>query len=259
MRIPLLLLLLLLSASTYAQDSLTIKAKSALSRTEAFFMSNPPAAEDVCMMAVVVRNYPECFSKGFRNWFDSLAEVTVRTPMKIPLWEPFKILIDGKEHWNDTVLGKLKSGIDKATLNAMYCNRVPLADTFLLQMQRSQLAGKYKATHVSMAMAAAVEKHGIDPTSKAAREVLSAQPEVLLNLIQKKPFITDLEVESAAFLSLYQRKAPTDWYLKLLKIQRSDGGWPNHEQSPVFSTHTSTLMLWVLCDLTSKGKVIAFF
>lgn len=239
-------------------DTLKAKYHFALNKLEHYFYKNTPTEEEILLLAPIKRNYSSILSPQFCHYIDSLETQKLVTSPKLPYLSLFRRFMKDSIYAKVEDRTKLK-GIDAATFSALYCDKFPLPDSFLLTMQRFALAGKYKMTHVSIILALMQENGGFKQDKKAWNELLAQQPKMLQNQILKAPFLTDLEIESAALLSLYHQQPSNEWIIKMLSLQFDEGGFPPHEKMgekmKQASLHSSVLAMWALCAWLADNKV----
>ena len=146
--------------------------------------------------------------------------------------------------------------LDKITYPALYADRRPLPNDYLLQLQaamdtgffyaqQSVTSGAYLLTHALMATIFLHDNHS---TLQLPENFTSALYEETAMLIGDGSQVDDIELEAAAFL--YQagqgNLVPTVFVQNVLAAQNSDGGWSVTHGTDNSHWHPSVLALMLI-------------
>lgn len=119
---------------------------------------------------------------------------------------------------------RVRSSLDIITLPALYCDRLDLPSNYLTVLEEGVSSGGYKLTHVLLAWIW-IQENGCELGLPDG--FIEDMYHANAALIDTDPFVTDLEMEAAAFLCLAgQSELVDDSFLeRVIASQDLDGGW----------------------------------
>jgi hypothetical protein len=179
-------------------------------------------------------------------------ELVPNAPKPFTGVDAFERLIDPNARRPDQ-LAPAMNEIDKFTVAALYCDQIPVGESYEARMAQLATEGGYALTHVALAIKW-LEENGCDPPSPALRtRVIKAMAAGVV----PDDRLEDTEIERAAFLYYLDRGdlVPRGFIASLLRAQNRDGGWPEFwpdTQGGGSHWHPTVLALWVL--LESDGR-----
>lgn len=143
-------------------------------------------------------------------------------------------------------LSRLDGPVDAFTAPALHCREHPLPEEGYVEVLREHLSyGGYSATHVLLALFWLEDRGCTLPVDQDFYEEAIAATAVEIDSDHAE--ITDLEIESAAFLAYLGEEAriPEGFLEGVIAAQKESGGFAN-PPSEVPLGHTSSLALWYL-------------
>jgi hypothetical protein len=163
----------------------------------------------------------------------------------------FERLIDPAFRLPRERLAQVPHPVDRFTIEALYCDQLPVPDGYESMLRAMVAKGGYERTHVALAIAWLGE-------NRCAPHLPALRAEVAEKMaagVRNDGRFDDLEYESAAFLYYLGRGdlVPRDFPASLLEAQNADGGWAEHWPGVERSNwHPTVFALWVL--LASEGR-----
>ena len=158
----------------------------------------------------------------------------------------FRRIADYDNPLQDGDLDSVTEEVDRISVPALYCNRVPLTINYPSFLCNAAIQGDYMLTHALLACVW-IQENGCElPVSDSFLEDVYAATAKLVN---GDSYVDDLELEAAAFLYLAGQGARVNstFVDRVLEVQNHDGGWRHYSDIPGASYgHASLLGLIVL-------------
>jgi hypothetical protein len=142
--------------------------------------------------------------------------------------------------------GAVTADVDQITVPALYSDRRPLPDDYLLKLKDAANSGDYLLTHALLATIWLQENHCELPVPDDFKQSIY---NATAALIGDDSVVTDLEIEAAALLYIAgQGTLVSDSFVqRVIAAQNYDGGWSHSSDVPVGSYwHSSVLALMLL-------------
>ena len=179
----------------------------------------------------------------------------------VPTLAPFRRLFDPQASTRRDDIRALESPSDQMLAVALHCDRLGVPEDWRAALERATDVGGYAATHAALALSWSLENgciHWVDATALRHRQVgvLVSIVENVDALESDDPNAADVWVEALALLYYgdARSRVQPEWLDRLLRLQRPDGGWPEHPRAPESSAHTTAFALWVLSEETLSPK-----
>lgn len=171
------------------------------------------------------------------------------------LFYPFLRMVKGASPEVDaSIFDNAGSSIDRLTLQAMYCDRFPVHETFIDSIAVAADKGKYFLTHSLWALQL-LEENECLKDSKRFKSISNKIAVAVAEMIQEAGFKDDVAIEGICFLYGMDRAdlVKDDWVKIIANHQASDGGWFRTPKNNLTNTKTTVLALWCLLEFQSKG------
>lgn len=195
------------------------------------------------MLDVVHRRF------GIEAFADSLErydQVIDANPQQAPILRVFRRIAAYDNPLQDGDLESVMEDVDRISVPALYCDRVPLTNNYPSFLYDAASQGGYMLTHVLLACVW-IQENGCElPVSDSYLEAVYVATAKIVN---GDSYVDDLELEAAAFLYLAGQGARVNntFIDRALEVQNHDGGWRHYSDIPGASYgHASLLGLMVL-------------
>lgn len=144
--------------------------------------------------------------------------------------------------------------IDSYTGPALHCAQHALPGGYADQLAENAAAGRYRLTHVLMALIMLGDQGCQPPTDDAFYESVVADTAALIDTTHS--FTSDLELEAAAFLAYVgeAQRIPVGFLEGVIASQSASGGWSALGVDGEVNGHTSGLALWYLHEILFPGS-----
>lgn len=191
--------------------------------------------------------------QAFADLPDRYRNFRARSPGLARGGDLFERLIDPSARLQRERLAEVPHPVDRFTIEALYCDQLPVPDGYESLLREMIAKGGYELTHVAMAIAW-LDENGCVPHLPALREEVT---EKMAAGVRSDGRFDDLEYESAAFLYYLGRGdlVPRDFPVSLLEAQNADGGWAeNWPGTDSSNWHPTAFALWVLLESEGRGN-----
>lgn len=160
-------------------------------------------------------------------------------------------------HPDELVKVPPRNTIDGVALTNIYsanCDHMALPGSFWPSMEAAVNKGGYELTHVLLALRLMKDNNC---TLSASADILrdkAIQGSVVL--AQQEDTIADLRYEAVAFLFMMERDdlVQPEWMSRMIREQRSDGGWAIKVTDNRSDPHATLLALWALLEYENPDK-----
>ena len=182
---------------------------------------------------------------AFADALQRYDQVIAESPQEAPLLRVFRRIADYDNPLQPKDLQAVSTDVDCITVPALYCNRLGLPDNYFMTLGEAASNGNYLLTHALLATIW-IQENGYEAS------LPDGFTESLCNataaLIGSDPVVSDLEVESAAFLYLAGHGSLVDnaFIQCVLSNQNIDGGWFVLSDAPGNSTWHATVLALLL-------------
>lgn len=153
---------------------------------------------------------------------------------------------------------KKRSLFDRLTLNAMYCDMLPVSDDFINKLDYYSDSGDiYMITHCALALQFLHENNCFSFDNKEYKELHTKLSNKMSEFLDSTEFVLDPYVESVMMLFYIGsgNYVCENYIQKIINVQLPDGGWSKYksENYCISNDHTTVLAIWALCAYRNKG------
>jgi len=161
---------------------------------------------------------------------------------------PVNMNVDAGTRWENFAASMFaRGGINVLTIPALYCDQLPYPMSYASILEAGRLAGGYELTHVGMALRW-IDENGCTSPMDAGFEPTVAQD--MAGLVDPSDGVTDLEMESTAFLMYMERRdlVHPEIFAAIAEAQRPNGGWSEDSADASLATswHPTSMAIWSL-------------